>query len=264
MRNLKYYLLKSLVISAIFSAYSQIESLEIQGVIRLTESGILSPAPGTIRWIGGDLEGWNGTNWLSLTGKEIIRDIDNNSYAVVKIGDQIWMAENLRVTHFNDGTPVDLVTKNVIWSIHTDPAYTWYENSPSDYGAMYNHLTVSSSLNICPVGWHVPTNIEWKTTASYLGGEAVAGGKLRRSGLEYWTAPNFLATNESGFDGLPGGFRESNGSFFDATIGGYWWTSSFSLDGYPISFFTVNLGGVLLSDASHSPNTGLSIRCVKN
>lgn len=244
--------------------YSQIEALELDGAIRLASSRSFLPQPGTIRWLGNELEGWDGDRWRSLTGQEIIRDIDNNKYPVVKIGDQIWMAENLRVTHFNDGTPVDLVTKSGIWATTSMPAYTWYENSPSPYGALYNYYTVASTNNICPVGWHVPDEKEWNTLSLYLGGASVAGGKLRQSGLEYWLAPNFPATNESQFTGLPGGFRDADGNFYDATIGGYWWTGSMSLAGFPIAHFTVNIGAVLLSDASHLQTTGLSIRCVKN
>ncbi len=119
------------------------------------------------------------------------------------------MAENLRVTRYNDGTAIPQVIDNTAWTNLSTPAYTWYDNGSSDYGALYNYYTVAdtNSLNVCPVGWDVPTDTEWATLTTYLGGVSVAGGKMKESGLAHWNSPNTGATNESGFAGLPGGFR---------------------------------------------------------
>jgi len=146
----------------------------------------------------------------AMIGSEqgVVIDIDNNRYHIVTIGTQTWMAENLKVTRYNDGTPIPLVTDNVAWSNLSTPGYTWYNNSSSDYGALYNWYTVSNGIkNVCPTGWHIPTDDEWGNLVSFLGGSDNAMGKMKQSGLANWTMPNTAATNDSGFAGLPGGNR---------------------------------------------------------
>ena len=162
-----------------------------------------------------------GTEILQLfyesefVGQTFIADADGNTYKIIKIGDQVWTAENLRTTRYNDGTEIPLVTDYTAWTNLTTPSYAWTNNdigNKSVYGALYNWFVVKT-CKLCPSGWHVPTDAEWTILENHLGGISVAGGKMKETGTEHWFAPNTDATNESGFTALPGGWRDGdNGS----------------------------------------------------
>jgi uncharacterized protein (TIGR02145 family) len=156
-------------------------------------------------------------------------DIDGNTYKTVTIGTQTWMAENLRVTRFKNGTDIPFVTDDAAWSILATPGYCWYNNDEvtykADYGASYNWYTVNTG-NLCPTGWHVPRDAEWETLVAYLGGNTIAGGKLKETGTIHWASPNLEATNETGFTALPGGGRGDNGSFNYIGYRGDWWSAT--------------------------------------
>jgi uncharacterized protein (TIGR02145 family) len=170
-----------------------------------------------------------------------VTDIDGNTYPTVQIGTQLWMQENLRTTHYSDVTPIPLVTNNSEWvsnSINgtSSPMMRWYNNDQATYtankfGALYNWFAISPSTNgnknVCPTGWHVPSDDEWTVLTDYLGGVSVAGGKMKSTGTQYWQSPNQDATNESGFSGLPGGHcGSSNGMFVDVGNHGLWFSST--------------------------------------
>jgi uncharacterized protein (TIGR02145 family) len=144
--------------------------------------------------------------------EQTVLDIDGNQYKTVRIGIQTWMAQNLKTTRYSDGTAIPLVTDENAWAALT-------------YGALYNGYAIMTD-KLCPEGWHVPSNAEWGTLVDYLGGEGMAGNRLKEVGANYWVGPNTLATNESGFTALPGGFRYQDGLFHDFGFGGYWWTST--------------------------------------
>jgi uncharacterized protein (TIGR02145 family) len=167
-----------------------------------------------------------------------VKDIDNNRYGIITIGTQTWMSENLKTTRYNDGTAIPLITDGTAWgtaSTNGAAGYCWY-NAPNEssnliaYGALYNWYVINTHLNsnknVCPVGWHVPTDVEWTTLTTYLGGGSVAGGKMKEAGLAHWLSPNTGATNESGFAGLPGGSRSFFGSFSSIGSNSYWWSST--------------------------------------
>ena len=160
---------------------------------------------------------------------ETVVDIDGNVYQVVTIGSQKWMKGNLKVTRYNDGTPIPLVTGATEWNQSETPAYCWYDNNEAykhPYGAIYNWYAAGQP-NICPEGWHVPTDEEWTQLTTYLGGEAEAGNKLKEAGTAHWKSPNTGATNETGFTALPGGWRFYNdGEFKELNEAGRWWTST--------------------------------------
>jgi uncharacterized protein (TIGR02145 family) len=151
------------------------------------------------------------------------------SYKTVKIGTQWWMAENLQTIKYNDGTAIPNVKNNLIWAGFTTGAYCWYENDTTaykNYGAIYNWFAINIG-KLCPLGWQVPGDAEWAILIDFLGGESVAGGKMKEAGTILWESPNYGATNESGFSGLPGGCRFGNGGFFGNPISyGYWWSST--------------------------------------
>ena len=158
-----------------------------------------------------------------------VTDIDGNVYHTVKIGAQTWMVENLKTTHYNDGTAIPLVTHDTAWGSLTTPGYCWYNNDQatygSTYGALYNWYAVNTG-KLCPTGWHVATDAEWTQLTDYLGGVWVAGGKMKEAGLSHWQSPNTGATNSSGFTAFPGGYRFTDGSFYLLTYYAYFWSSS--------------------------------------
>ena len=203
----------------------------------------------------------------AMIGSEqgVVIDIDNNRYHIVTIGTQTWMAENLKVTRYNDGTSIPLVTDNVAWSNLSTPGYTWYNNSSSDYGALYNWYTVSNGIkNVCPTGWHIPTDDEWGNLVSFLGGSDNAMGKMKQSGLANWTMPNTAATNDSGFVGLPGGNRWVDGSFQLIGNLGNWWSSTAPNATDAWSRYLSHDNSYPLYSAQSGKKIGNSIRCLKD
>jgi len=193
-------------------------------------------------------------------------DFDGNSYPVVEIGTQVWMAENLKSTHFCNGDPIPNDTASSVWSYLFSASYCYYNNNLSNvaiYGNLYNWYAVADSRNICPAGWHVPTDSEWAILESYLGGYSVAGGKMRETGTAHWMAPNTGATNESGFAGLPGGERNAVGGYDEMNEVGLWWTATES-DAYGGYSRGLNYSYNYVSRGTVMKKVGFSVRCIKD
>jgi len=197
-------------------------------------------------------------------GISTVLDYEENVYHTVKIGDQCWLKENLRSTKYNDGTSITIVTDGTTWASLTTPAYCWYNNDyatyGSVYGALYNWYTVDTE-KLCPIGWHVPSDTEWIQLTDYLGGENVAGGKLKEAGTEHWPV-NIGGTNESGFTALPGRYRNLI-SFEPCPVGcARWWCSTeFDIYGSAIGIMG---SGADLDIGYLEKKLGQSIRCVKD
>ena len=183
--------------------------------------------------------GNNSTDTTKTSNKTIgmpgpnITDVEGNSYKTVYIGTQQWMGENLKTSKYSDGTTIPNITDNTQWQNNTTGACAHYNNdvvNNAKYGKLYNWYAVSKTTNgnknICPTGWHVPTDAEWTVLTDCLGGLAVAGGKLKEVGTTSWDSPNTDATNASLFTGLPGGNRFSNGDYYNFGYYGGWWSST--------------------------------------
>jgi uncharacterized protein (TIGR02145 family) len=150
-------------------------------------------------------------------------------YPSVTICSQKWMDKNLDVTTYRNGDTIAYVTNSTAWAALTTGAWCYYNNDPSTnatYGKLYNWYAVNDSRGLAPAGWHVPSDAEWTTLETCLGGSSVAGGAMKVSGTTTWTSPNTGATNSSGFAGLPGGFRNYDGTFDAVGDFGFWWSSS--------------------------------------
>lgn len=207
-------------------------------------------------------------NEVPETNTGTIKDIEGNVYKTVKIGNQWWMAENLKTSRFQNGDPILNVSDNTQWSKLIGSAYCNYENNDSNakiYGHLYNWYAVNDPRNICPTGWHIPSDAEWSTLISFLGGADIAGNRLKEVGTLHWNSPNEGATNESGFSALPGGNRRSVRGEFNA-IGtlGLWWTSSKS-DPENTAWYRYigNLGSTVYRFDGNL-EYGFSVRCVRD
>jgi len=193
-----------------------------------------------------------------------ISDIDGNSYHTIIIGNQVWLAENLKTTKYRDGTSITNIIDNTSWSNSTTGAYCYYDNDISyanDYGALYNFYAIADSRNICPAGWHIPSDNEWTTLTTFLGGESEAGAKLKEVGNDHWDYPN-SGTNSSGFAALPGGERYNNGTFHGSHMLGIWWTSTTYYNAVWMRHVSNN--GSQLFRSIDNKEFGFSVRCIKD
>ena len=194
-------------------------------------------------------------------------DIDGNTYKTVTIGTQTWMAENLKVTRYNDGTPIPNITDGSTWKQLTTGALCDFGNNSLKYGVygkLYNWFAVSTG-KLCPQGWHVPSDAEWTTLRYYLG--IYAGGKLKETGTMHWANPNFGATNESGFTALPGGYRDNIGIYYYNGITGAWWSTTEDEDDDSISkvcYWSTFNDSSYFFKGSLNKVFGFSVRCVKD
>ena len=192
---------------------------------------------------------------------------DGYTYSSIVLGNgQEWMAENLRNTSYANGDSIPNVTGDTLWLNLTTGAWAHYNNDSqyeNPYGKLYNWHTVNDSRNVCPTGWHVPSDAEWRVLSDYLGGEAVAGGKMKSTGTQYWLSPNTAATNESGFSGLPGGVRDNTGIYYFFIEEGYWWSSSEGNGSTAwLRILYYNSGNVERDYSERGE--GLSVRCLKD
>ena len=207
-----------------------------------------------------------------------VTDIDGNVYEIVKIGNQWWMAENLKVTRYRNGDVIPNVTDNTQWTNLSSGAWCSYNNDDGNintYGLLYNWYAVNDSRNIAPAGWHVSTDAEWKELEMYLGmSQSDAdntgwrgtdeGGKMKESGTTHWNSPNTGATNESGFSALPGGYRNSDdGTFYGIGNSGYWWSATeYSSNSAWYRDLDFQSSGIVRH--GYGKQFGFSVRCVRD
>ena len=226
---------------------------------------------------GGTKEAWGqglpfpSNNWAMYffclqpsCGNPITDSRDGQTYNTVQIGTQCWMSQNLNI-----GTKVNGLTEQTNNNIIEKYCYNNDESYCDVYGGLYQwnemmqYVTTEGVQGICPTGWHLPTDAEWTTLTTYLGGESVAGGKLKETGTIHWLAPNNGATNESGFTAVPAGNRDFYGSFLGIGYYVYWWSSSeygTSLAWYRYPYYTDSNVTSYVTGKSY----GLSVRCLKD
>jgi uncharacterized protein (TIGR02145 family) len=204
-------------------------------------------------------------NEVSFTTLTTVTDIDGNTYNTVQIGNQVWMSENLKTTRYRNGGLIPNVTDGTAWSNSTTGAWSYYNNDVSNnaiYGKLYKWYTTLGDT-LCPTGWGVPTDAEWTTLTNYLGGESVAGGKMKSVGTAYWISPNTGATNESVFSALPGGYRYNDGSFYDIRASAFFWSatefgSSFAWNR------SLSLSNGIVYRLNDNKSLGASVRCLRD
>ena len=186
-------------------------------------------------------------------------DIDGNIYNTVTIGNQVWMAENLKVTHYTNGDPIPYVADSLEWINLKTGAYCDYQNLKENgeiYGHLYNSFAIDDERGLCPEGWHVPIKEEFDILREYLGGAKIAGAKLKETKYEHWLIPNIGATNSSGFSALPGGRRTKRG-FSRMGYDGYFWSSG-------MYYLYLRYEKTEFSLGFNEMYDGYSIRCVRH
>jgi uncharacterized protein (TIGR02145 family) len=224
--------------------------------------------------IGADVSTLSGRFYPELevnkADKNSVTDIDGNTYKTVQIGSQVWMAENLKTSKYNDGTTIPNITDYTQWHNNTTGAWAYYNNDAANnakYGKLYNWYAVSPTTNgnknVCPTGWHIPTDAEWTVLTEYLGGLSIAGGKMKEVGTTNWNSPNTDATNISLFTGLPGGYRSVDGSYVNIGYYGFWWSSSEVNTDFAWNRYLVYYDGNANRDSDDKRN-GFSVRCLRD
>lgn len=226
-----------------------------------------------------------GDIWQFTTlsgGSGTVTDIDGNVYETLVIGSQIWMTENLKVTHYRNGDPIPNITNDDAWSDLTTGAYVWYDNNVSwkdSYGAMYNWFAVDNARGLAPAGWHVPTVDEWTILTDYIGGidsphgnelkscrqvNSPLGGECNTDEHPRWSQDdNNWGSDDYGFSALPGGYRHSSGEFYTIGNYGYWWSSTDLSSEYAWNRrLDYNAGNV--TPATYTKVNGSSVRCIKD
>jgi uncharacterized protein (TIGR02145 family) len=211
-----------------------------------------------------------GLNFNSSLTYGTLTDIEGISYKTISIGSQLWMAENLRTSRFNDGTSIPKLATDAEWSNVITPAYCWFNNNDTlygkIYGAYYNWFAVSTG-KLCPDGWHVPTDDDWQQMINYLGGNNSAGSKIKEVGTNNWVLPNTSATNASGFTALPTGMRGSvDGTFAGQGSYGGWWTATESNPSPMGAAWTrwIHADTTVVVRSEVFKKDGFGIRCVKD
>jgi len=197
------------------------------------------------------------------------RDADGNDYKTIKIGNQEWMAENLRTTKYNSGEAIPNITDNTAWTTQTAGAYCLLNNdaaTKATHGALYNWATLNDTRGIAPKGWHIPTQAEWQALVDYLGGATLAGGKMKQTGTTTWTTPNTAADNSSAFNALGGGYRLFDlGTFDKVGVNAYWWSKTtdpaVADDAFRCKLYNTD---ATVSIKASSKKYGMYIRCVKD
>jgi uncharacterized protein (TIGR02145 family) len=256
--------------------------------IRLHNQSSIPPAPGNLKqtravvvmqYNTGDLlkftgrSGIHGTVYMDVpaTSKTIAFnfipciDYDNNSYTIVQIDDQWWMAENLKATNYSTGDEIPEVTGQSAWMALSTGAWCYFGNDPNNalvYGCLYNWFAATDARNPCPANWHVPSDAEWIVLTSFLGGEPIAGGKMKETGITHWFTPNTGATNESGMTLLAGGQRSYGNFDFMGYGGSFWSTTPFDdIFAWNRDIFYYN---TVANHSGTDKRSGLSVRCIKD
>ena len=190
-------------------------------------------------------------------------DQEGNNYPVVTIGNQTWLAENLKTSRYRNNIALSNLTNNNSWGTTTNAAYSDY-SSPSTsttYGKLYNWYAVTNINNLAPKGWHIPTDEDWTKLSNFLGSTNV-GSKLKERGNLHWLTENADANNQTGFTALPGGSRSTDGNLYDFGNIGYWWSSSVGSNINSGWYRYISNASGNLNTSFYNINAGMSVRCI--
>ncbi len=251
--------------SAMLDVSSTSKGLLIPRMTTAQRTGIAAPAQGLNVFDTQTKSFWyfDGLVWKEMNSNAIT---SLPYYPAITICCQSWMSKNLEVTTYRNGDPIPQVTDPTAWAALTTGAWCYTNNDAANgpiYGKLYNWYAVKDPRGLAPEGWHIPTNFEWTTLANCLGGDAVAGGPLKEIGNMHWLDANAGATNDSGFTGLPSGFRNRNGPFENIGFYSVWWSSTdFSIDNVLYRYLGTSVASI--SSSNYPKGYGFSVRCIKD
>lgn len=269
------------VSSAVLDLNSQQAGFLMPRMTKSQREAILEPAKGLILFQTDAESGfyynagspedpmWVILSYITGTMEEVscggmLWDVDGNRYPTVHIGDDLWMAENLRVTNFRNGEPIPAMQSASAWTGTNLPAYSVYDNMPghiTTFGLLYNGYVIQHPSGICPEGWMVPEESHWYALADQVGGTETSGQKLKAA--RYWDVITPNALNSSGFSALPSGYRSAgDGVFLSVRSSGGWWAGSDNTRS-ALSAFMLHASNDELTSQSVELNEGFAIRCVK-
>jgi uncharacterized protein (TIGR02145 family) len=196
----------------------------------------------------------------------VVTDGDGNVYGKVIIGTQVWLTENLKTTKYSNGDIIGTTIPAELEIFYEDtPKYQWSYEGNEDYvdiyGRLYTWYAVTDPRNICPAGWHVPSDSDWLVLEYYLGGYEIAGGKLKETGTTHWITPNYGATNESGFTALPNGWRNIDLMFVNFAKFGGWWSSTEYTSEYAFCNY-VSYKSTIVTEEIDNKKSGIAVRCL--
>ena len=200
----------------------------------------------------------------------LVKQDNSGSIKTVTIGKQVWMLENLNVATFKNGVEIPKVQDESAWikaGENQQPAWCYYYNDKKNgdkFGKLYNWYAVVDNNGLCPQGWHVPSYDEWVLLTDYLGGSQIAGGKMKEVGVTNWNSPNIESTNLSLFTGLPGGYRDDNGYYYDVGSNGYWWSSTEDNTYGPFFRGLDYDNGTADRNNNSRKGSGFSVRCLRD
>ena len=193
-----------------------------------------------------------------------ITDIEGNQYRTIKINNQEWMIDNLKASRYQTGDSIQLINDHKYWAEADLGAYCWYNNDQqveSVHGKLYNWKAVNDRRGICPIGWRIPSDEDWKELITNLGGEQHGGGKMKDS--LHWHSPNHEASNESGFSGLPSGYRSRTGHFSLTGEAGFWWSNTMEINGFQAAYIALHHANGTAYTYANDLETGFAVRCIK-
>jgi uncharacterized protein (TIGR02145 family) len=197
-----------------------------------------------------------------------IKDGDGNVYTSVTIGPQVWINGNLKTTRYLNGDLIGTTNPAELDILgESSPKYQWPcngdESNVSVYGRLYTYYAVSDSRGICPDGWHVPSDPEWTALTTFLGGESIAGGKLKEQGTVHWESPNTGATDEYSFKAVPGGDRDPGSGFWSFGTSGMWWSRS-EVDAILVHCRALNYNAASVENFDGNKKSAFCVRCIKD
>jgi uncharacterized protein (TIGR02145 family) len=225
--------------------------LEVAGQLKITGG-----APGAGKVLVSDETGL--ASWATLPASNSV------FLPTIVIGSQQWMKSNLDVAFYRNGDPIPQVTDPTAWAALTTGAWCYYNNDPIQgnmYGKLYNWYAVNDPRGLAPQGWHIPSDAEWTTLETALGGSSLAGGKMKEAGTLNWITPNSGADNSSGWAGLPGGNRYS--TFSVVSNDGDWWSATEDLTTSAFYRSLIYSSGSI-THFSLNKVAGFSVRCLRD
>lgn len=230
----------------------------------LQRDAITSPATGLVIFNTNinSIQLYNGSGWVSLMTPSTTAVF----LPTIVIGTQQWMSKNLDVAFYRNGDPIPQVTNPTAWAALTTGAWCYSNNDSiqgTTYGKLYNWYAVNDPRGLAPQGWHIPSDAEWTALETLLGGGSVAGGKMKEAGTPHWTTPNTGGNNNSGWSGLPGGIRFSDGSFSLIGNFGYWWSATEGSVTNAWSRYLTYVNGSIVTE-NLNKRFGFFVRCLRD